>query len=187
MKKINIATQPVCLYGRDIPIGGMWGYDNKGVWICIDYRIKSMRTISKAHYAHVRNENGEFTKVLITPAKVKPVIKLFRIKQRDINHESNYRIDWIKKYETGKTADLILDTFEKNEAACEIRFDTPTKKKLEYVNGEWKVTKKGSFKKSEVEKAAGALSLRTSWKDNVPYKKNANAKRKKGTRFEPLY
>lgn len=186
MKKINIATQPVCLYGRNIPIGGMWGYDSKGIWICTDYHIKSMRTISKAHYIKVRDESGNFVSIMVSPAKVKPVLKLFRIKQRGINNESNYRVDWVKKYEHGATVDLILDTFENNESACEIRFDTPTKKKLEYIDGEWKVTKKATFKDSEVTKAASGIAMRSMWKDFVPYDKRSESRHKKGSRFEPL-
>lgn len=104
MKKFNITeNDTVKFYGITLPKGAMYGEDAKGIWICIDYRIKRMRQVSHSHYTHLRDEMGAWHKVELSPAKYKPMLRLLRPKKRghltdsarDKLEQINAELDWV--------------------------------------------------------------------------------------------
>lgn len=131
MKKFNITqNDSVKFYGMALPKGAMYGEDKKGVWICLDYRIKKMRQVSHAHYTHVRDEMGAWHKIELSPAKYVPVLRLLRPKKRGQLTNSarseleriNAELDWVLAGQR-RTSDgiMLLTETEQLEAIRKLK------------------------------------------------------------------
>lgn len=59
MKKFNICKDStVCLQGRHLPKGAMYGQDSKGLWICLSYKSRNIFDMGRKQLAKLARQAG---------------------------------------------------------------------------------------------------------------------------------
>lgn len=122
--------------------------------------LKRERTLYKrSQYINMRDENGNFEKILIRPAEVRPLLYLLRPVKRDVATNSGYenRTKWVKSVEFGETVDKILELVERYPERTEIvRGENHCFKSVpEVIDGTIKVTRVPAVSKRQAQKVAG--------------------------------
>lgn len=114
--KIKICQQAgQKFHGYTMPKNALYGMDEHGIFICIDFRIKSMRCIAKAHKIRKWDEYGQLHEIELSPAKYVPVMRILRPEKHGINDEKKYTAAWKSRCECNATASAILDLVDRYE------------------------------------------------------------------------
>lgn len=59
MKKFNICKDStICLQGRHLPKGAMYGQDSKGLWICLSYKSRNIFDMGRKELAKLAGQAG---------------------------------------------------------------------------------------------------------------------------------
>lgn len=95
-------------YEFNLPKGAMYGYDDNGVFICMDYRVKG-----RTGFYHGM-----------------PRLRIYRPERGDIMRGSERRncIKWAARVEASPTTARILDVFEQCEDLCAISWGNEARK-----------------------------------------------------------
>lgn len=165
----------ITFHGFRVPKGAMYGYDAKGMFVCVNYKIHAMIRLSKDYYQSYRDEFGNKVSLLVKKGKVSPAINIMRPSRGNDtytgywNNNSKHRGDSWKKYlEYGDTTDLILNIFDADESIeiergktrAQITKTVPKLIKNEKGQLEIVVTEVATFSNQEVYAASRKYGLR---------------------------
>lgn len=100
MKKFNITKNgTVCLYGRHLPEGAMYGEDEKGFWICTNYQMHTILDLGKKQLIYIAQKCGIQISPNLSYSNILRILK----KESGLYKPAHYKKSWDKYGNLTKT------------------------------------------------------------------------------------